>query len=463
MITVQRNGNASSTASVDYRTLDDLAIAGEDYTAVSGSLEFAPGQVARTIAIPILDDALIETNETFSIILSNPVGAALGSQNQAILTILDNDLALGDLERKTIISGLNQPTTFDWTPDGQYLFIAQKNGVVRVVNNGVLRSTPLVDLSFQVNDERDRGLLGLAIHPNFPNLPYLYLSYTYDPPETQGNSGLAGPDRRGNRPARLVRLTVNPVTMTADLGSLEVIAGTNSTWANTSRPDTNSTGAVSIPPSGIVNRISIVAPPEQIDTGSQDNDPNRPGVQNQNIRDYIATDSESHTVGDIEFGPDGFLYLSIGDGTSYNFADPRTVRVQDVNNLSGKVLRIDPITGEGLASNPFFDGDVDSNQSKVFYYGLRNPYRFAFDPMTDLPVVGDSAEIAGRRSIPGLQVLTLEVWAAVWAMLASATVLQSSSTLMPTAELTLATITYPFLEMALLQGQPYPLSMLPLI
>ena len=248
MITVQRNGNASSTASVDYRTLDDLAIAGEDYTAVSGSLEFAPGQVARTIAILILDDALIETNETFSIILSNPVGAALGSQNQAILTILDNDLALGDLERKTIISGLNQPTTFDWTPDGQYLFIAQKNGVVRVVNNGVLRSTPLVDLSFQVNNERDRGLLGLAIHPNFPNLPYLYLSYTYDPPETQGNSGLAGPDRRGNRPARLVRLTVNPVTMTADLGSLEVIAGTNSTWANTSRPDTNSTGAVSIPP-----------------------------------------------------------------------------------------------------------------------------------------------------------------------------------------------------------------------
>ena len=157
------------------------------------------------------------------------------------------------------------------------------------------------------------------------------------------------------------------------------------------------------------------------------------------------------------------MYLSIGDGTSYNFADPRTVRVQDVNNLSGKVLRINPITGEGLASNPFFDGDVDSNQSKVFYYGLRNPYRFAFDPMTDLPVVGDSAGIAGRRSIPGLQVLTLEVWAAVWAMLASATVLQSSSTLTPTAELTLATITYPFLEMALLQGQPYPLSMLPLI
>ena len=54
-----------------------------------------------------------------------------------------------------------------------------------------------------------------------------------------------------------------------------------------------------------------------------------------NIQDFVASDSESHTVGAIEFGLDGNLFVSIGDGTSYNQMDPRTVRVQDIDNLSG--------------------------------------------------------------------------------------------------------------------------------
>ncbi|CAN7564035.1 PQQ-dependent sugar dehydrogenase [Pararhizobium sp. LjRoot255] len=90
------------------------------------------------------------------------------------------------------------------------------------------------------------------------------------------------------------------------------------------------------------------------------------------------------------FGPDGMLYFSNGDGTSYNFMDPRTVRAQDIHNLSGKVLRIDPITGAGVPGNPFYDpADPNSNQSKVFCSGVRNAYRFTFDPVTNLPVVGD--------------------------------------------------------------------------
>jgi glucose/arabinose dehydrogenase len=288
---------------------------------------------------------------------------------------------------------LNQPIAIDWTPDGQYMLVAQKNGVVRVVDNGTLRSTPLIDLSSQVNDTRDRGLIGMAIHPNFPATPYIYLSYTYDPPEADQNrnpnTDLDDPDGSGNRPARVVRVTVNPATMIADPSSLVVLLGKNSTWQYTSQPDSNSTGSTGIPPSGIVNGTTITAPANQIDVGIQDNDPDRAGIQNQNIRDYLATDSESHTIGAVHFGADGYLYVSNGDGTSYNFADPRSVRVQDVDNLSGKVLRIDPITGEGIASNPFYDGDPNSNQSKVFYSGLRNPFRFTFDPVTGLPVIGD--------------------------------------------------------------------------
>jgi glucose/arabinose dehydrogenase len=177
--------------------------------------------------------------------------------------------------------------------------------------------------------------------------------------------------------------------MIADPTSLVVILGKNSIWEYISRPDGNSTGDTSIPPSGITNGTTIIAPADQIDIGSQDNDPDRPGLQNQNIRDYLTTDSESHTIGAVNFGPDGLLYVSTGDGTSYNFVDPRAVRVQDVANLSGKVLRIDPITGAGSPSNPFFNGDPNSNQSKVFYSGLRNPFRFTFDPITGLPVIGD--------------------------------------------------------------------------
>jgi glucose/arabinose dehydrogenase len=390
-ITVQRSGDVSGTASVNFATSNGTAIAGSDYTATTGTVTFEPNQVTRTIAVPITNDALGEGNETFNVTLSTPVGAALGSQNTSTVTILDNDLALGTLLRRTAVSGLTQPTAIDWTPDGRYMLVAQQNGVVRLVENNTLRSTPLIDLSAEVNGTRDRGLLGLAVHPQFSNgSPFIYLLYTYDPPETATRTGLGGPNGNGNRPSRLVRVRVNPTTMVAEPEAPTVLAGTNSTWAFTSRPESNSTGDIAIPPSGIVNGTTITAPASLIEVGPQDNDPDRAGIQNQNIRDYLATDSESHTIGAVHFGLDGYLYLSNGDGTSYNFMDPRTVRVQDPSNLSGKVLRIDPITGAGVTGNPFFNSsDPNSNRSKVFYSGLRNPFRFTFDPVTRLPVIGD--------------------------------------------------------------------------
>ena len=108
-----------------------------------------------------------------------------------------------------------------------------------------------------------------------------------------------------------------------------------------------------------------------------------------NLQDFLAADSNSHSIGSVEFGNDGLLYISNGDGTSYNRLDPRTTRVQDVDNLSGKIIRIDPISGQGLSSNPFYDGNVNSNRSKVFQLGLRNPFRFVISPNTGQPVIGD--------------------------------------------------------------------------
>ena len=76
-VRLSRAGAAAVT--VDYRTVDGTATAGEDYTAVSGTLEFAPGETEKTVLVPVLDDAQAEVLETFTLELSNAVGAAVVS------------------------------------------------------------------------------------------------------------------------------------------------------------------------------------------------------------------------------------------------------------------------------------------------------------------------------------------------------------------------------------------------
>jgi glucose/arabinose dehydrogenase len=387
-LTLVRSGDRSAPATVQLFTLQGTATAGSDFGSAGITVSFAANSFLEIVEVPILDDFETESTESFQVQIGNPVGASLQGNTAATVEILDNELELGSLQRQRFVGGLNRPTTFDWLPDGSTMLVAEKAGLVQVVVNGVVRATPLIDLSSIVNDTGDRGLLGLAVHPGYgEGNPYVYVAYTYDPPETAGFTGNAGPDGNGNRPARVEKLTLDPSTLMVI--DREVILGRNSLWEFTSGPNIDSTGSPGVLPSGIVNGTTITADPAMIDEGYQDNIPNLSGVQNQNIRDYLAGDSTSHTIGDLEFGPDGYLYVTVGDGTSYNFQDDRTVRVQDIANLSGKTLRIDPLTGQGVASNPFFDGDLDSNQSKVFYSGLRNPYRFSFDPVSGLPILGD--------------------------------------------------------------------------
>ena len=90
IFTVQLSAASSQTVSVNYATADDTATAGLDYTAQSGILTFSPGQVSKTITIPISGDLLNEINETFQINLTNPVNATI-SDAQGIGTITDND------------------------------------------------------------------------------------------------------------------------------------------------------------------------------------------------------------------------------------------------------------------------------------------------------------------------------------------------------------------------------------
>lgn len=99
LFTVTRNSFASGTGSVDFATVDGSAIAGQDYTATSGTITFAAGETSQTVSIPVIADNLVEGNETFSVVLSNPSNLAIGV-GTGIATIVDDDVAaisIGDV------------------------------------------------------------------------------------------------------------------------------------------------------------------------------------------------------------------------------------------------------------------------------------------------------------------------------------------------------------------------------
>jgi hypothetical protein len=95
MLTVSRSGDTSGTVSIQYSTCDSAcattatAIAGADFLGGSGTLTFGPGVSSQTVSINLLNDNAIEGNESFNVVLSNPVGAAIGAINAARVTILD--------------------------------------------------------------------------------------------------------------------------------------------------------------------------------------------------------------------------------------------------------------------------------------------------------------------------------------------------------------------------------------
>lgn len=260
-----------------------------------------------------------------------------------------------------VLTGVDGPVDLAFVGDSM-MFIAEKPGRIRVAVDGELLDEPFLDISYMVNDLGDRGLTGIAVHPRFPDVPYVYVSYTYDPPEVQqAETGPAGPDGPGTRVSRVSRIEADPASnyLVALPNSEYVLIGKNSTFefmgdAATRSPDEPSCG-----------------------------------FTNGYVQDCMPADEHSHTSGRLVFGPDGAFYIGSGDGADYVRPTRYHIRTLDLDSLAGKVLRVDPITGEGLADNPFFDGDPTSNRSKVVSYGLRNPYSFTFDPNTWDLVMGD--------------------------------------------------------------------------
>lgn len=93
-VTVTRTGNSDAQATVNYATTNGTAVAGEDYTAATGTLTFSPGENVKTFTIPVTDDDVVEPTETINVALSGVApadGASLGAPNATVVGLFDND------------------------------------------------------------------------------------------------------------------------------------------------------------------------------------------------------------------------------------------------------------------------------------------------------------------------------------------------------------------------------------
>jgi glucose/arabinose dehydrogenase len=218
-----------------------------------------------------------------------------------------------------VVGGLSAPLAVTSAGDGSgRIFVVEQAGTVRIVEDGRLVERPFLDITDRVLSGGERGLLGLAFHPDYPDDPRLFVDYTDADGTTQIASfkvDSADPDRAD--PASEVRILSQP------------------------QPYAN------------------------------------------------------HNGGAIAFGPDGYLYISFGDGGSGG--DPHG-NGQSLATALGKILRIDIDATEGGRpyaipdDNPFVA--VAGAEPAIWLYGLRNPWRMSFDRATGDLWIGDVGQSA---------------------------------------------------------------------
>src|SRR4051812_28094184 len=268
----------------------------------------------------------------------------LAARSEAV-SAADASLPAG-FQETTVFDGLTFPTNFRFSPDGR-VFVAEKRGIIKVFDS-LDDTTPTVfaDLRPEVDDYWDRGLLGLALDPDFPTTPYVYVLYTYDAPP--GQIAPVWHDSCPTPPGP----TTDGCTVTGRLARLTALGDTM--------------------------------------TGDEDV-----------LVEGWCQQFPSHSVGDLRFGADGALYVSAGEGSSFTnvddgqwggtlpdaenpitpknpCGDPPTgvggsqtaptaeggaLRAQSLLRadgpvvLNGAVLRVDPATGDALPDNPLAASD----------------------------------------------------------------------------------------------------------
>ena len=102
----------------------------------------------------------------------------------------------------------------------------------------------------------------------------------------------------------------------------------------------------------------------------------------------LAQLGRTHAIDTVAVAPDDTLFVSIGDDSANN-GDPKTLRAQDLNQPYGKLLHLTP-DGRGVPGNPYYSSATPKSwRSMVYAYGFRNPFRFALDPRSGIPHLGD--------------------------------------------------------------------------
>ncbi|HET9613819.1 MAG TPA: PQQ-dependent sugar dehydrogenase [Candidatus Limnocylindrales bacterium] len=292
---------------------------------------------------------------------------------------------------ETVATGLNLPTALAFAPDGR-VFVTEKRGMVKTWPNLAAfdsNAAPVLtlDLRSDVMNYWDRGLLGLTVDPGWPAKPYIYLNYTYDalPGGTAPHWNAGDPD---NDPC------LNPPGSTTD-------------------------GCV------VTSRVERVT----VDTTTG------AAVTRKTLLTGWCQQFPSHSAGSVQFGADGMLYVSGGEGGSFNVgsqdygeyggtlpdttspvtpknpcgdppagsggtmtpptAEGGALRAQSFRRAStepavynGAILRVDPATGNPAPDNATI-GNSDGARQRIVAYGLRNPFRITFRPGTNDLYIGD--------------------------------------------------------------------------
>lgn len=221
------------------------------------------------------------------------------------------------IQLEPFLSGLSAPVYLTSARDGSHRrFVVEQAGVIKVVPPGSTTPSVFLDIRAKVLTGVERGLLGLAFHPQFASNRRFFVNYTRQP------------------------------------DGATVIAEYQVTAA-----DPNIASAAE-------TMILVVPQP-----------------------------FANHNGGMIEFGPDGFLYIAMGDGGDRN--DPGD-RAQNLDALLGKILRIDVDTPDGAVpySSPPTNPFIGTGREEIFAYGMRNPWRFSFDRATGDLIAGDVGQAA---------------------------------------------------------------------